>query len=125
MAVKFRLERTKQCVKCPWRKATNPHKIPNGYSVEKHRALVGTIANPERLDLAALASPTLHVMACHETHNSYCLGWLMNQLGSGNNIALRLAMSRCENLREVTLRGEQHERFEDTLPTAPARTLKL
>jgi hypothetical protein len=110
----FRLERTEQCGKCPWRKDTDPHKIPNGYSVEKHQALSCTIADPE--DLSILAAPQIHVMACHEEHESYCLGWLMNQLGAGNNIALRISMMRCTNLRDVKLHGEQHEKFEDTLP---------
>lgn len=113
---RFRLERTEQCEKCPWRVATDPHKIPNGYSVEKHAALKSTIAESD--PVGQLMQPTLRAMACHETHNSYCLGWLMNQLGPGNNIALRIEMMRCENVREVVLRGEQHAHFRDTLKGA-------
>ena len=30
----WKLKRTRQCEKCPWRKATNPHDIPNGYTEE-------------------------------------------------------------------------------------------
>jgi hypothetical protein len=40
----------------------------------------------------------------------------MNQVGSGNNIAMRLQLMSCENANEIKLAGEQHERFEDTLP---------
>ena len=57
-------------------------------------------------------------MACHESpigKETHCVGWLMNQLGPGNNIALRLEM-RNYDLSQVQLDGEQHETFEDTLP---------
>jgi hypothetical protein len=55
-------------------------------------------------------------MACHETEDAHCIGWLHNQLGVGNNIGLRMQMSRMENAGEIEVYGEQHERFEDTLP---------
>lgn len=110
----WKLKRTRQCDKCPWRKYTDPHAIPNGYSVEKHKALKGTIARAE--SLAGLFSGRLRAMACHETHDAHCLGWLMHQLGHGNNLALRISAIGCENIREVELRGEQHETFEDTIP---------
>jgi hypothetical protein len=110
-----RLKRTRQCAKCPWRKDANPREIPNGYCETKHRALESTIAQPG--DLSFIGASSLRVMACHETHDAHCLGWLMNQLGAGNNIALRLAMRSCENVGDVRLVGEQHERFADTLPS--------
>ena len=108
------LKRTVQCSKCPWRKDVDPHDIPNGYDEKKHCDLKSTIAKPA--DLTALSDPGLHVMACHETESAHCIGWLINQLGPGNNIALRLRMRSCGNMRQVTLVGEQHARFEDTLP---------
>jgi len=55
-------------------------------------------------------------MACHETHNAHCIGWLMHQLGPGNNIGLRMRVMNCENIGKVRLVGEQHKTFEDTLP---------
>lgn len=110
----MKLKRTTQCAKCPWRKDVDPHDIPDGYCETKHRNLDKTIAKEG--DLSGLLGGTMHVMACHETHDAHCVGWLMNQLGPGNNIALRLSMRGCENLRKVKLVGEQHERFEDTLP---------
>jgi Family of unknown function (DUF6283) len=110
----MKLKRTRQCKKCPWRKGVNPHDIPNGYDLEKHRALACTIAEPG--DISALFAGEQRVMACHETHDAHCLGWLMNQLGPGNNLALRVQMMTCENLSSVRLRGEQHETFADTLP---------
>ena len=67
--------------------------------------------------MSALSSNTIRIMACHETHDTHCIGWLVNQLGEGNNIALRLEMSSCENADKIKLVGEQHERFEDTLPS--------
>jgi hypothetical protein len=108
----WRLKRTTQCAKCPWRKDVDPYDIPNGYDVEKHRALKSTIVS----GLASLASGTMRVMACHESHDAHCVGWLMNQLGPGNNIGLRMMMRDCSNAGKVRLIGEQHERFEDTLP---------
>jgi hypothetical protein len=107
----WRLKRVRQCAKCPWRVDVNPHDIPNGYCEAKHRALSNTIAKP-----AALNFGSLNVMACHETGDAHCVGWLVNQLGPGNNIGLRMQMRDCTNAKAITLRGEQHETFEDTLP---------
>lgn len=106
----------KQCAKCPWRVDVDPHDIPNGYCEVRHAGLRGTIADPGKLR----AGP-LRLMACHETRpgkEKACVGWLANQLGPGNNIALRLAASagRVEGWDEIETVGEQHERFEDTLP---------
>ena len=104
----------KQCKKCPWRKDVDPHDIPNGYCEKKHAALAETIAVPGEFS----AEFGFKMMACHETKpgkEKACIGWLANQLGPGNNIRLRIAAmhGRIEDFRTV---GEQHERFEDTLP---------
>lgn len=110
----WRLGRTKQCAKCPWKVSTNPHDIPDGYSVEKHRALADTIATPGMASLRHRRA-----MSCHEhsTEESvHCVGWLVNQLGPGNNIGLRMRMLDCENARDIEVFGEQHRTFEDTLP---------
>lgn len=105
------IKKIRQCAKCPWKKSTKPYSIPDGYSVEKHK--VCTIAEPSRFTL----SGQFLVMSCHEHSNEEgvaCVGWLANQLGPGNNIALRLAViGKRFSLR---LDGPQHERFEDTLP---------
>lgn len=109
----WKLKRVRQCDKCPWKVSTNPHDIPNGYSEELHQALKRTIAEPRSL------SGTGQVMACHEHppgEEAHCVGWLMNQIGSGNNIPLRLQVMSCENIEAVILDGPQHERFQDTLP---------
>jgi len=112
--MKWKLKRKKQCAKCPWRKDVDPHDIPDGYCEIKHANLKSTIAEP-----AAYNPLTeLRAMACHETGDAHCIGWLHNQLGVGNNIALRMSMSSCENPRGIELVGEQHECFEDTLPTS-------
>lgn len=113
----MKLKRTKQCAKCPWRVDVDPNEIPNGYCPTKHAALESTIA--KQGDLSFLSSGAMLVMACHETHDAHCIGWLMNQLGPGNNIGLRLSMLDCENIRDVKLVGEQHRCFEDTLPVTP------
>lgn len=109
----MRLKRVKQCAKCPWKKAVNPHDIPNGYTVERHRALRTTIAEPDDIEstLGGYVS-----MACHETDSAHCVGWLHNQLGVGNNLGLRLAVRECENIDKLQVVGEQHECFDDTLP---------
>ena len=113
----FKLKRLRQCEKCPWKVSTDPNEIPNGYDVKLHQGLAKTVAAPG--DLRGLFGGTLHVFACHESpvgEEAECVGWLMNQLGPGNNIALRMQMRDCENIRHVQLDGPQHERFEDTLP---------
>jgi hypothetical protein len=104
----------KQCVKCPWKVATDPHDIPNGYCENRHRDLRDTIADPGQLNLGGI-----RMMACHESPpggEEPCVGWLMHQLGPGNNIGLRLAVIRGAVDANVELDGEQHARFEDTLP---------
>src|SRR5882762_3432085 len=113
----MKLSQTVQCAKCPWRKDVDPFDIPNGYDVEKHKALKSTIAKPADL-IGALLSCEIRVMACHKDHAAHCVGWLANQLGPGNNIALRLQMMKCENVRALRTVGEQHETFEETLPSA-------
>lgn len=109
----WKLKRVRQCEKCPWKIDADPYDIPNGYDVMKHRALENTIAEPGSLRNSGVA------MSCHEhdvEEGVHCIGWLMNQVGPGNNIGLRIQMMSCENARAITLDGEQHRCFEDTLP---------
>lgn len=112
MAERWKLKRTTRCAKCPWRKDVDPREIPSGYCETKHAALKSTIANDP---LTSIVRPT-NAMACHESHDAHCLGWLVNQIGSGNNIGLRMRMTSCENASRIQLVGKQHEKFEDTLP---------
>lgn len=117
MTDKFKLIRTKQCAKCPWKVSTNPHDIPDGYCETKHENLKDTIANPS--DLSSIFSKVQMSMACHHSNGKdemYCVGWLVNQLGVGNNIELRMRMMKCSNIKDIKTYGNQHERFEDTLP---------
>lgn len=103
----------KQCAKCPWRKDVDPRDIPNGYCEKKHAALAATIATPGELRIGPL-----RVMACHESKSGkerHCVGWVANQLGPGNNITLRVAATM-GRVPDFVLVGDQHERFEDTLP---------
>ena len=105
----------RQCAKCPWKVSTNPHDIPNGYSEEQHCDLRDTIARPAEFR----PSGPLRMMACHETSigdELPCVGWLAHQLGPGNNIALRMAVIAGRIDGDIELVGDQHERFEDTLP---------
>ena len=113
----MQLKRTKQCEKCPWRKDVDPLDIPGGYTVEKHHKLASIITAPG--DMGTIFAPTMQVMACHETtggDEAHCLGWLMQQLGPGNNLGLRMSMRNCENIGDVELVGDQHETLEDTFP---------
>lgn len=92
----------------------DPNTIPNGYSKDRHRALKDTIAKPG--DLSGIFAEQMKVMACHESQEDHCVGWLVNQIGPGNNLALRIRMFSCSNARDIRTVGEQHENFEDTLP---------
>lgn len=97
----WKLRRTAQCEKCPWIAGVDPHEIPNGYIASKHAALASTIAPAADVALQAsryLAGDPMRAMACHETHDAHCVGWVANQLGPGNNIALRLQVRGCENI---------------------------
>jgi hypothetical protein len=112
--IKKKLARTKQCDKCPWKKSTDPYLIPDGYSVDAHKKLKRTIAEPGALTFGQ----TSVAMACHESHPSeemFCIGWLAHQLGLGNNIGLRISMLNYD-FSDIELDGDQHDRFEDTLP---------
>lgn len=111
---KFKLKRTIQCAKCPWKVDTNPYDIPDGYCEIKHKNLESTIAKNIDLDFGR----PLNVMACHHSKeiDMYCVGWVHNQLGVGNNIMLRIQMMNCKNIKNLKIIGEQHQRFEDTLP---------
>lgn len=111
MSSTWKLKRTAQCKACPWLKDADPHDIPNGYCETKHRALEDTIAKPGELNFGSLRA-----MACHESHDAHCIGWLVNQAGAGNNLGLRLRLMTCNNTKAIRLRGEQHESFHDTLP---------
>jgi hypothetical protein len=111
MAARWKLKRTVQCAKCPWRVDVDPFDIPNGYDPDKHAGLKITIATPGQ----GLFGP-VRAMACHETDDAHCVGWLANQLGAGNNVGMRIRMMSCGNAGKIRLRGDQHACFEDTVP---------
>ncbi|MBX3203213.1 MAG: hypothetical protein KF894_34130 [Labilithrix sp.] len=107
----------KQCAKCPWKKSTDPRDIPNGYCEAKHRDLDRTIAQPGHVRLSGI-----HMMACHETavgKELPCVGWLVQQLGPGNNIGLRFAVMQGRVDANVRTVGPQHQHLEDTFPRDP------
>jgi len=105
--------RKKQCKACPWRRDVKAGRdIPGGYCRNKHADLKSTIAEP-----GVLNQGSIHMMACHEARvgKEYpCVGWFMNQLGPGNNSALRLRAldGRFNGLETV---GEQWDTLEQTL----------
>ena len=110
----------RQCAKCPWRVGIDPFDIPNGYNPDQHAALTSTIASPAEIPMPG--SP-LRMMACHETTGGDelpCVGWLVHQIGPGNNIGLRLAAASGHVDMNVKPIGEQHACLADTLPTTIA-----
>lgn len=113
----------KQCAKCPWKKGVNPRDIPNEYCETKHADLKKTIAKP-----GVFTSGSLRMMACHETpvgNELPCVGWMIHQLGPGNNLPFRLAVMQGKFDINVATVGPQHERFEDTLPKPITKTRYL
>ena len=108
----------RQCSKCPWKVSTNPRDIPNGYSVAQHKDLDSTIAPTVEAQIEVGFGGPVRMMACHETHDSPCLGWLAHQLGPGNNIVLRIHTANSRVCTDFELVGEQHASFEATLPDA-------
>lgn len=110
---KFTLTRTHQCANCPWKKDSDTSTIP-GYKKELHLGLAKTISDGSIDSIGK----SINVMSCHkskEGEDDYCVGWIHNQLGAGNNIALRIKMLFCQNAKDITVVGEQHEKFEDTI----------
>jgi hypothetical protein len=105
----------RQCKTCPWRVGVDPARdIPGGYSVELHHSLRRTIAEPGVIDLGGF----LEAMACHYSplgEEFACAGWVHNQLGPGNNLALRIAVRRGQVPAPI-VDGPQRESFDDTLP---------
>jgi|GEM_PF-5746227 len=78
-----------------------------------------TVKNGRSISLDVLKQKTLNTTACHcspKGQEEYCVGWLHNQLGSGNNILLRLKMLNYENTNDIRIIGVQHIKFEDTVP---------
>lgn len=111
------IKRYVQCQKCPWRKDCNPYSIPNGYQVDLHHELEETIAQKTPVEQLADLDKPLKVMACHEEHETYCIGWLWNQLGDGNNLRLRIQMTQLRlDHSQLKVIGEQHKNFKQTLP---------
>lgn len=89
--------------------------IPHGYSKAQHEKLKETISEGS---FKGEQEP-LKIMACHESFNEHPdmgIGWAHHQLNRGNNFALRIRFFSCENSNQMQVTGEQHERFEDTLP---------
>lgn len=110
----------KQCKKCPWRKDVDANDIPNGYCETKHAGLTSTIAEPG----VFRPGTVVRSMACHETKPGkelHCVGWLVNQLGPGNNIPLRLLVSTGRVNANVVTVGPQHDSIEDQLPSKKKR----
>ncbi len=110
----MKLKQTKQCKTCPWKLSATVADIPN-YDRQQHKNLANTIAD-ETGNLSGINSP-LRIMACHHSRdgNEYeCIGWLHNQLGRGNNIPLRLQMTRCSNSSQIEVDGEQKDTFDET-----------
>ena len=102
-----------QCAKCPWKVSVDPYDIPNGYCPTKHADLSDTIAS----GTGSMLGPR-RMMACHETppgEELPCVGWLVQQLGPGNNLGLRLAVMAGRVDARVETVGPQHATFEDTL----------
>ncbi len=107
-----------QCKSCPWRVGCVPDRdIPGGYCVNLHRNLARTIETGVESLLRGGGEPR-RMMACHYSKPGAefaCAGWLHNQIGVGNNIGVRM-MVITQRLPFPQVDGEQHERFEDTLP---------
>lgn len=108
------MRRIKQCKACPWKKSTVPDRdIPGGYDAKKHRALIA--CQPQ-----GLLETKIRAMACHDSKLGAeypCVGWLVNQLGPGNNIGLRM-QAMDGRFGELITEGEQYESVREMVETA-------
>jgi hypothetical protein len=108
-----------QCRTCSWRRGATTDAIP-GYVREKHEALCDTIAQPGELRFGR----GLRVMACHhsvEGEEHPCVGWAVQQLGEGNNLALRLAALTDPRLQGLRTVGPQRATFGETFASGRRR----
>lgn len=99
----WRLNQTKQCKTCPWRKDSKTKNIPD-YCFKLHKNLQDTVA--DKPSIKQLFDSSLRkVVLCHysspDSEKFYCIGWVYNQLGTGNNIRLRLPFMTCQNASEI------------------------
>lgn len=104
----------KQCATCPWKVDCDPEQDIPQYDRALHCKLENTIQS----GVETLLSSSRHIMVCHYAEpgaETPCAGWLANQLGPGNNIGLRMAVS-AGKMPGPRVSGKQHQRFEDTLP---------
>ena len=112
--------RTRQCKACPWKESTDPHTdIPGGYSVAKHANLKACRADGLRSGPA---------MACHESppgSEQACVGWVVNQLGPGNNFALRMASIGGQlNAEALHTDGAQYDSLDSMVASSRRRKRK-
>lgn len=78
----------KQCASCPWKRSVNPDSLPGGYGhVDREAVARASIGDTVSLRREAPR------MGCHVVRPGPvlpCVGWLVQQLGPGNNLALRM-----------------------------------
>lgn len=107
-----KVREVKQCKSCPWRVGSVPGRDIPGYDRALHEGLRETVEG----GLGSLGQ-SIKRMACHVSRpgkDVVCAGWLENQLGVGNNFAVRLAVV-AGDLPAPVVDGEQHESLEATL----------
>lgn len=100
----------RQCKSCPWIKGNKNEDIPN-YDAKLHKKLIGTI---QGLDINR---EFFRIMACHLSESGdeqTCVGWMHNQLGKGNNLALRIRALSEDWDHNYSLAGEQVDNFDET-----------
>lgn len=99
--------RIQQCALCPWKKSVSILEIPNGPDRESVRRIL--------MDRPCGMDPGF-MMACHDSpigEEQACVGWLVHELGPGNNIPIRIAASRGRfDPSALVLDGPQHESVE-------------
>ena len=77
--------RKKQCPNCPWKVSTTA--IPGGSCPNKDEKLDGFRQSGQSF------GGSLQMMQCHDTQDDEpkaCTGWVIHELGPGNNMGLRL-----------------------------------
>lgn len=77
-----------QCASCPWKLSINPDALPANYGHVDRDAVVRASAEP-----GSFRRPEGPPIGCHVVRPGPvlpCVGWLVQQLGPGNNLALRM-----------------------------------
>lgn len=103
----------RQCRTCPWRADVDPTNIPEGHGRVDGRMLALSVAD----GLESLANPNVINAECHAYPGTglVCVGWLVHQLGPGQNFSVRMKVIKGRIDANVETVGPQRNLVDEML----------